>query len=95
MKTQRIPGGFQLDDLQADAVRSELELILKSRGFARNERMSGFLRFLVQRHLEGRDSELKESVIAVEVFGRKPDYNPKDDPVVRTEARRHRARLDE
>jgi TolB-like protein/Flp pilus assembly protein TadD len=45
--------------------------------------------------LEGRDHELKESVIANEVFGRKPDYNPKRDPVVRTEAGRLRARLSE
>ena len=32
--------------------------------------------------------ELNESVIGVEVFGRKPDYSPKRDPIVRTEARR-------
>src|SRR5262249_18533659 len=37
--------------------------------------------------------ELKESVIGAEVFGRKPDYNPKRDPIVRTEARRLRERL--
>jgi len=40
-----------------------------------------------------RDIELKESVIGVEVFGRTPGYNSKDDPIVRTEARRLRARL--
>jgi tetratricopeptide (TPR) repeat protein len=34
-------------------------------------------------------------VIAIEVIGRQPDYNPKLDPVVRTEARRLRARLSE
>lgn len=80
---------------EAHAVRRQLERVLDSPGFARNERLSGFLRFAVERHLEGRDSELKESVIAVEVFGRKPDYNPKRDPVVRTEAARLRARLSE
>ena len=50
---------------------------------------------MVERHLEGRDTEIKESVIGVEVFGRKPDYNPKLDPIVRTEARRLRVRLTE
>ncbi len=55
--------------------------------------MSRFLRFLVTRHLDGRDDELKESVIAVEVFGRRPDYDPKADSIVRTEAGRLRARL--
>ena len=75
------------------AVRRQLDLVLGSAGFARNERLSRFLRFVVERHLEGRDPELKEAVIAVEVFGRSPDYNPRHDPIVRTEATRLRARL--
>ena len=76
-----------------EAARRELELVLSSPGFSRNERQSQFLRFLVERHLEGRDSELKESVLAVEVFGREPGYDPKLDGIVRTEAMRLRARL--
>ena len=40
-----------------------------------------------------RESELKETLIAVELFGRKPDYDPKLDSTVRTEAMRLRARL--
>jgi TolB-like protein len=75
------------------AVRRELDRVLGSEGFARNERLSRFLRFVVERRLEGRDPELKESVIAVEIFGRSPDYNPRRDPIVRTEATRLRARL--
>src|SRR5262249_29256829 len=66
-----------------------------SSGFIRNERLSRFLRFVVERHLEGRDEEIKESLIGFEVFGRKPDYDPKLDSVVRTEAARLRARLAE
>ena len=80
---------------EAQAARRELERVLESPGFARNERMSRFLRFVVERHLDGRDHELKESVVAIEVFGRRPDYNPKHDPIVRTEAGRLRARLRE
>ncbi len=68
--------------------------MLSSACFARSERVSKLLRFLVERQLEGRQNELKESVIAVEVFGRRPDYNPKLDSTVRTEAVRLRARLD-
>ena len=79
----------------AQVVRQELERVLRSQGFARNERLSRFLRFVVERHLDGVDHELKESVIAVEVFGRRPDYNPKQDAIVRTEAGRLRARLSE
>ncbi len=74
-------------------VREELGRVLSSTEFGRSERQSRLLRFLVDRHLEGRESELKESTIAVEVFGRRPDYDPKQDSTVRTEASRLRARL--
>lgn len=77
-----------------EEIRGALSRVLASAGFARNERLSQFLRFLVERHLEGRDAELKESVLAVEVFGRKAGYDPKLDAVVRTEAIRLRARLE-
>ena len=85
---------METDPVRQDAIRQALERVLSSSGFARNERLSGFLRFLVERHLEGRDTELKESVIAHEVFGRQADYDPKLDAIVRTEAVRLRARLE-
>src|SRR5690349_5756373 len=75
--------------------RRELERVLESPGFRRNERLARFLRFIVERHLEGRDSELKESLIAVEVFGRSAEHDPTQDSIVRTEASRLRARLSE
>jgi adenylate cyclase len=80
---------------QVDAARSQLERILGSSGFVRNERLSLFLRFVVERRLEGCNQDLKETVIAVEVFGRSPGFDPKRDPIVRTEASRLRARLNE
>src|SRR5579871_5116535 len=80
---------------EAQAARRQLERVLANPGFSRNERLTRFLRFVVERHLEGRDEELKESVIAVEVLGRSPDHDPKQDSIVRTEAARLRARLSE
>src|ERR1700719_4706267 len=84
-----------MPSLQSDAqaVRQHLERILERTGFSRNERISRFLRFVVEGHLDGKDHELKESVIAIEVFGRRPDFDSRLDPVVRTEAVRLRARL--
>ncbi len=82
-------------EFDAEAVRRQLDRILQSSGFARNERLSRFLRFVVEGHLEGRDQELKESLLAVRIFGRPPDYDSKRDAVVRTEAGRLRARLSE
>jgi adenylate cyclase len=79
----------------AFGIQKQLERILQSPGFSRNDRISRFLRFVVERHLEDRDNELKESLIAIEVFGRPADYDPKRDPIVRAEASRLRARLSE
>src|SRR4030095_10752136 len=83
------------DQPSAADIRAELAYVLADAGFARNARMSRFLTFLVDRHLEGHDEELKESLIAHEVFGRRPDYDPKRDSIVRTEAARLRGRLAE
>src|SRR5213592_4759435 len=82
-------------DSEAHAAQRQLDKVLASPGFARNERLSRFLRFVVERHLEGRDQELKESLIAIGVFGRPPGYDSKQDPIVRTEASRLLARLSE
>src|SRR5437870_5042674 len=88
MKIRGILEPMPSAEMEAQATRQELERVLESPGFARNERLARFLRFVVERHLEGRDRELKESVIGTEIFGRRPDYNPKADAIVRTEARR-------
>src|SRR5712692_7437546 len=80
-------------EVHAQAAQCQLERILASTGFNRNERLSRFLRFAVERHLAGNDTDLKESIIAVEVFGRRADYDPKLDSIVRSEAGRLRARL--
>jgi TolB-like protein len=82
-------------DSASQAARRELERVLASPGFTRNERLARFLRFVVERSLEGRGDEIKESVLAVEVFGRSADHDPRQDSIVRTEASRLRTRLTE
>jgi TolB-like protein/Flp pilus assembly protein TadD len=79
----------------ADLVREELQKILASPGFARNERLGQFLRFVVDNQLQDTPETLKEFTVGVDVFGRKPDYDPKLDSIVRTEASRLRKRLAE
>lgn len=74
-------------------VRSALEKLTASPHFAQSERLCRFLTFVVDLTLEGRASELKESVIGVAVYDRDPGYDPKTDPIVRVEARRLRAKL--
>src|SRR5437667_9661966 len=95
MKTRGTLERMSSLESEAQTAPRALQRVLDSPGFARNKRLSRFLRFVVELHLAGRDDELKESVIGTEIFGRRPDYNPKDDAVVRTEARRLRALLNE
>ena len=79
--------------VQHSAIRQQLEKILSSGLFLRSERMVRFLRLAVERTLDGRPEELKEYLVGVEVFDRKPDYDPRVDPIVRVEARRLRSKL--
>src|ERR1700686_1221977 len=79
--------------MQAERVRGQLDRILASATFADAERASRFLRFVVERALEGRAAEIKEIGGAVEVLGRNPSFDPRSDPIVRTEAGRLRTRL--
>src|ERR1043166_8071164 len=78
---------------RAPAVRQQWEKILAHELFARSERMGRFLRLAVERALEGKAGELKEYLIGVEGFDRKPSYDPRVDPIVRVEARRLRSKL--
>ena len=79
----------------ADDTRRQLGRIVGSSVFANADRMSTFLRFVVERTLSGEADQLKEYVVGVAVFGRGDDYDPRLDSIVRVEARRLRTKLDE
>jgi Tol biopolymer transport system component len=80
--------------LSAAQVRTQMERILASEIFSRSERLSGFLRYVVERTLEGSGHNLKEQVIAQDVFGRVA-FDGAADAIVRVEARRLRDKLRE
>jgi tetratricopeptide (TPR) repeat protein len=86
---------MQPAELIRDGVSAELDRILSSPGFSRSERLCKFLRFVIDQRIQGKDSQLKETVLGCEIFGRKADYDPRHDPVVRMEAAKLRARLAE
>ena len=69
--------------------------MLASRTFASAERQARFLKHVVEQTLEGHADSLKETNVGVDVFGRKPGYDPRLDGVVRTEAIKLRVRLKE
>ncbi len=76
-------------------VLEHLERVLSSQAFARSERMKRFLRFTVEQVLAGKAEELKEYSVAVRVFDKPEDFDPRLDPIVRVEAGRLRSKLRE
>jgi TolB-like protein/tetratricopeptide (TPR) repeat protein len=76
-------------------IRAELERVLASSIFSQSDRLARFLRFTVEHALAGKGDSLKEYVIGVSVYDRKPPYHPSQDSIVRTEARRLRTKLKE
>ncbi len=79
--------------MEPEQVSAQLNRILDSAAFAEAERARKFLRFVVQLALAGRQGEIKECVVAVEVLGRRPSFDSRTDPIVRVEAGRLRTRL--
>jgi hypothetical protein len=79
----------------ANAVRAELELVLKSQAFWRSERHSRFLRFICETTLNGEASKLNEYLIAHTVFDRGAEYSSGEDSVVRRQAYSLRQKLKE
>ena len=81
------------DSLSEQAIRAELTKLLTSPIFARSGRLGRFLQFTVDQVLAGKQNEVKEYVIGVEVYDRRPPYHPAVDSIVRSEARRLRGKL--
>ncbi len=80
--------------LPAEQIEFTLARIEHSAAFCNSPRHRALLRHLVTRLLAGDLASLKETVIAVEVFGRPAArFDPRSDTIVRVEARRLRARL--
>src|SRR5262245_13322179 len=75
------------------AIRQQLERVLASREFSGSPRLQAFLRFVAEYSLTNRAAELKEYLIAVEVYGHTPDYDPQAKSTIRVEASRLRSRL--
>ena len=74
-------------------VEEQLNRILTSRTFRQADRLKRFLTFIVDETIHGRGERLKEFVVGVEVFGKPESFDPRNDPIVRVQARRLRNQL--
>lgn len=80
------------EQARAEVLRA-LDKVLASKLFQSTERLSSFLRYIVEQWVKGNGDELKEYSIALAVFGREQDFDSRLDPIVRVEAGRLRLRL--
>jgi TolB-like protein len=77
-----------------DAVRLAVRSVLASPIFARAPRMCDLLSYLIDKKLEGREGEISEYAIGLQVFRRDAQsYDTFLDPVVRVQMGRLRSRL--
>lgn len=80
-------------EVSAEAVREQLELLVTHPSFRTSKRSVEFLRFVVEKTLDGEQDQIKERTIGIEVFGRAVSYDTASDHVVRTAAIELRKRL--
>jgi hypothetical protein len=78
-----------------DTHRKILERTAASTTFQRCPKLRELLLHIGDRALSNRPEELREQYIGWSVFGRRPDYSPAEDNIVRVEMRQLRKRLEE
>jgi hypothetical protein len=78
---------------KAEEVRTLLEHVLGSHQFRGSRRCQILLRHITERTLAGDTCSLKERTLGIEVFGRAPDYDTSQDPIVRAGAAEIRKKL--
>jgi hypothetical protein len=79
--------------VESSEVWSAVERIRRSRALSGCHRLVQLLTFVVGSTVRGEATHLKETTIGVAVFGRNPDYDPKVDTIVRSQAWRLRSKL--
>ena len=77
-----------------EEISQYLEHLLKCDRFRKSPSLNHLLEYLVRKAIEGRIDEIKESIIAIDVFGRSPEFDGRLDNIVRVQAHRLRKILD-
>src|SRR5437763_11758445 len=77
-----------------EEILEQLETLLASRHLRESHQLHSFLEFVVRETLAGRQDGLKEYLLGCQVFGRRQDYDPRHDGIVRVQATTLRKRLE-
>jgi hypothetical protein len=78
-----------------DVELKELEWLLGSGVLGRSQNLVHMLKFICDKHFQGQASQITEYAVAVEALGRRSDFNPQSDTIVRVTAHQLRKRLQE
>jgi hypothetical protein len=81
------------NEAEKAAVFQQLERLLQNPHFHKSKRFPVFLKFVVNEALAGRADNLKERTLGIEVFGKDPNYDTNEDPIVRVTAGEIRKRI--
>ncbi|WP_417310049.1 tetratricopeptide repeat protein [Devosia sp.] len=84
-----------VEEPSPEVIQRALNELLAWPGLARSPQLAKFLKYIVGEKLRGEEAGIKAYSIAVDVFGRPHDFDPQVDPIVRVQARRLRAALDD
>jgi hypothetical protein len=79
--------------LQAE--KEELNWLLTSGALGQSSNLTRMLTFICEKHFLDQDDQVKESMIAVEALGRRSNFDPQADTIVRVTAHSLRKRLQE
>ena len=80
---------------ERDQFAKQIDVLVGSSTLHGSESLCKLLRYLAQHALEDPSGRVKEYQIATEVFGRRPDFDPQSDSMIRVQVGRLRAKLSE
>lgn len=87
------PSKYGHSPVDPGRVNQHLDRILASSEFQSADRLSRLLQYLVRNAIEHPGETVKEYALGIDVFDRKPDFDPKVDSVVRVQTGRLRQKL--
>ena len=81
--------------ISQESEHRELDWLLTSGVLGRSHNLALVLKFICEKHFEGQASQITEHAVAVEALGRRSDFDPQVDTIVRVTTYQLRKRLQE
>ena len=93
--SQTPPGSPADPGPSAEAIRQQLAKLLTSPQLVNSPNLCNFLQYVVEKTLAGEAATIKGYTVATQVLGRRADFDPNLDPIVRIQAGRLRRALEQ